>query len=537
MAQHDYVIANGTGAAVRSDLNGSLAAIVSNNSGATEPGTMYAYQWWPDTTTGLLKIRNAANNAWVTVGTLASTNLGLLPLAGGTMTGVLAVTAGTAALPGITPSGDPNTGISSAGSDQLAISTGGTSRLAFSNTAISAALAVDVALGAVGTPSLTFTGDLNTGIYSPGADQVAITTAGVQRVNFNAATEVVFNDGGADVDFRIEGDTNASLFKIDAGLDEVQVANLNGGPIAGTRNRIINGDMRIDQRNAGAAVTNPSTYTLDRWSINTNLSSVCTIQQNAGSVTPPAGFTNYLGATSTAATSLSTANYFQLRQPVEGFNSSDLAWGTANAKTVTVSFWAYSSLTGTFSGSIRNNPNFTYAYPFSYLIPSANTWTYVTVTIPGPNASQGTWNTNNTSGLEVLFCLGAGTSLLSSANSWQAGTFSGVTSSVQILATNGATFYLTGVQLEPGTVATPFERRSFGQELALCQRYFQNNGAILVQSVAMFGNTMYLPVAMRATPTVVGGGTGFTSGGTTASYLYCYQTTSASQTLTLSAEL
>ena len=170
MAQHDYVIANGTGAAVRSDLNGSLAAIVSNNSGATEPGTMYAYQWWPDTTTGLLKQRNAANNAWVTVGTLASANLGLLPVAGGTMTGVLAVTAGTAALPGIAVSGD-----------------------------------------------------LNTGIFSLGADQIGIATNGVQRVNFNAATEVVFNDGGADVDFRVEGDTKANLLLVDAGADTISI--------------------------------------------------------------------------------------------------------------------------------------------------------------------------------------------------------------------------------------------------------------------------------------------------------------------------
>jgi hypothetical protein len=187
MAQHDYVIANGTGAAVRSDLNGALAAIVSNNSGATEPGTMYAYQWWPDTTTGLLKQRNSANSAWVTIGTLASTNLGLLPVAGGTMTGVIAVTAGTAALPGIAVSGDLNTGITSPGADQLAISTGGTSRLAVSTTAVSSTLAVDVPLGAVGTPSITFTGDLNTGIYSPGADQVAISTGGTQRLNADTA--------------------------------------------------------------------------------------------------------------------------------------------------------------------------------------------------------------------------------------------------------------------------------------------------------------------------------------------------------------
>lgn len=187
MATHDYVIANGTGAAVRSDLNGALAAIVSNNSSATEPATMYAYQWWPDTTTGLLKIRNAANNAWVTVGTLASANLGLLSLAGGTMTGALAVTAGTAALPGIAVSGDTNTGITSPGADQLAISTGGTSRLAVSTTAVSSTLAVDVPLGAAATPSITFTGDLNTGIYSPGADQLAISTGGTGRLFVSSA--------------------------------------------------------------------------------------------------------------------------------------------------------------------------------------------------------------------------------------------------------------------------------------------------------------------------------------------------------------
>jgi hypothetical protein len=127
--QADFVVSNGTGAAVRSDINGQLAAIVSNSSGASEPATMYAYQWWADTTTGLLKIRNAANSAWVTIGTLASTNLGLLPVAGGTMTGVLAVTAGTAALPGIAVSGDPNTGIYSPGADQIGIATGGTASI------------------------------------------------------------------------------------------------------------------------------------------------------------------------------------------------------------------------------------------------------------------------------------------------------------------------------------------------------------------------------------------------------------------------
>jgi len=193
--QADYIVANGTGAAVRSDINGQLAAIVSNNSGATQPTTMYAYQWWPDTTTGLLKQRNAANSAWVTIGTLASANLGLLPLAGGTMTGVLAVTAGTAALPGIAVSGDLNTGLVSPGADQLAITTGGTSRLAVSTTAVSSTLPVNVPLGAVGTPSITFTGDLNTGLFSSGADAIDIATAGTRRFGVSSAGELTVYGG------------------------------------------------------------------------------------------------------------------------------------------------------------------------------------------------------------------------------------------------------------------------------------------------------------------------------------------------------
>ena len=124
MSQHDYVIANGTGAAVRSDLNNALAAIVSQNSGATAPATTYTYQWWADTTTGLLKLRNAANNAWITIGSLSAAGFGLLA-AGDTLTAAL----GSASTPGITFTGDLNTGIYSPGADQIAISTGGTGRL------------------------------------------------------------------------------------------------------------------------------------------------------------------------------------------------------------------------------------------------------------------------------------------------------------------------------------------------------------------------------------------------------------------------
>jgi hypothetical protein len=122
------------------------------------------------------------------------------------------------------------------------------------------------ASGAVATPSIAFTGDLDTGFYRPGADQLAVATGGVERVEFGT-TEVVFNDGGANVDFRVEGDTRPNLFKIDAGLDQVQVENLNGGPLAGFRNVIINGNPTINQRGyvSGAATSGANQYTLDRW--------------------------------------------------------------------------------------------------------------------------------------------------------------------------------------------------------------------------------------------------------------------------------
>ena len=417
MAQHDYILANQSGAAFRSVLNNGLAAIVSQNSGATEPATMYAYQWWADTTTELLKIRNAANNAWITIGTLADVNLGLLAQSGGTLTGaLLADDSGTAAL-----------------------------------------------------PAIAFDGDPNTGIFRAGADQFGIATNGVERVNFNAATEVVFNDGGADVDFRIEGDTEPNLFKIDAGLDEVQVANLNGGPLAGTRNRIINGDMRIDQRNNGAVVTLAvaDAYTIDRWNAQEDTDGGMTAER---STTAPAGFIySLLFTTTTADTSLGATQSAWFRQHVEGLNVDDLAWGTANAKTITLSFWVRSSLTGTFGGSATNSA-VNRSYPFTFTISSANTFEYKTITIPGD--TTGTWLADAGRGITIFLGLGVGSTYSGTAATWAGAAYYSATGATSVVGTNGATFYITGVQLEPGTVDTPFERRSYGQELALCQRYY-----------------------------------------------------------------
>ena len=255
------------------------------------------------------------------------------------------------------------------------------------------------------------------------------------------------------------------------------VSSINGGPLAGTRNRIINGDMRIDQRNAGASVT-PSTgqYLVDRWRSVITQASKFSVQRNAGSVTPPSGFTNYLGITSLSAYALTGNDGFSLEQIIEGFNVADFDWGTANAKAATLSFWVRSSLTGTFGGSVATTKAAVWVMPFTYSIPAANTWTYVTVSITAPTSTGGT-NNDNTDGVYVRFGLGAsGTSAGGTTGTWTSvGNYLQPSGTVSVVGTNGATFYITGVQLEPGTVATPFERRSYGQELALCQRYYQKS--------------------------------------------------------------
>lgn len=275
-----------------------------------------------------------------------------------------------------------------------------------------------------------------------------------------------------------------------------------------SRNKIINGAMVIDQRNAGASSTTAGAYTVDRWKYAGSQASKFTWQQNAGSVTPPAGFSNYLGFTSSSAYTVLSTDYFQVFQKVEGFNAADLAWGTANAKAVTLSFYARSSLTGTFGGGITNNAS-DRSYPFSYSIPVANTWTFVTITIPGD--TTGTWLTNNSGGLVIIFSLGTGSTFQGTAGAWAAGDKESVTGEVQVVGTNGATFYITGVQLEKGTAATPFEFRPYQQELALCQRYYYrttygaNSTTLLVGSVNATNTAAQLgaphPVTMRASPT------------------------------------
>jgi hypothetical protein len=301
----------------------------------------------------------------------------------------------------------------------------------------------------------------------------------------------------------------------------------------GFRNRIINGDFRIDQRNAGASVTPTAsgTYLLDRWQAVLSVESKYSAQQNAGSVTPPVGFTNYLGITSLSAYTVGASERFQIRQYIEGFNTADLGWGTANAQAVTLSFWVRSSLTGTFGGVVANSAQ-NRSYPYTYTISAANTWEQKTVTIAGD--TSGTWiGATNGIGLQLAFSLGAGSSVSGTAGAWAGSGLSSATGAVSVVGTNGATFYITGVQLEKGSTATSFDYRPYGTELALCQRYYiaeTFTGNTLFWIPASNDNYRYFnapfKVTMRAAPTVTtvtAGSSGtVVSGGVTSSIFSVY---------------
>ena len=505
MAQHDYIISNATGAAVRSDLNGALGATVSNNSGATEPATMYAYQWWPDTTSGLLKQRNSANSAWITIGTLGSANLGLLSLAGGTMTGALAAAAGTAALPGI-----------------------------------------------------AFTGDLDSGVFSAGANQFNIATNGVERVEFGAS-EVVFNDGGVDYDFRVEGDTKANLFLVDASADAVlldgdltlkgqadlrfadsdssnyiafqapasiaadvlwtlpatdgtagQVISTNGsGTLSWAtasgmdiRNGIINGDFPVAQRGTSFTSTgganNDDTYALDRWYILSDGNDAIDVTQETSTVP-----TNQKYA---IALDVETINKkFGIAQIIESANCVGLTGGNA-----TLSFKAKVSST-TKLDNVK-----------AAIVAWSGTADTVTSDIISAWGAEGTNPTlianatyeNTPANLSVTtsyatYSLTANIDTASTKNIivfiW-----SDVTDT-----TLGDFLYITDVQLETGAVATSFDRRPIGIELALCQRYFLSSTTTATLNVSgSTANVSYVanfPVTMRAAPTIVGVTASFTT--------------------------
>jgi hypothetical protein len=227
------------------------------------------------------------------------------------------------------------------------------------------------------------------------------------------------------------------------------------------RNRIQNGAMVIDQRNAGASITaNNGAFPVDRFRMDCTQTGKGTIQQTPSTTETgyatrvAAGFTNYVAFTSSSAYSVTSTDEFTFTQNIEGYNAFDLSWGTSSAKTVTLSFWVYSSLTGTFGGSFANSGN-NRSYPFTYTITAANTWEQKTITVAGD--TSGTWLTTNGIGIRIFFGLGVGSNYNGTANAWATGDYRSVSGAVSVVGTNGATFYITGVQLEVGTTATSFD--------------------------------------------------------------------------------
>jgi hypothetical protein len=269
------------------------------------------------------------------------------------------------------------------------------------------------------------------------------------------------------------------------------------------KNRIINGAMMIDQRNAGASISVTGTgFPVDRFYINANSFGVISGQR---STTAPTGFINStLMTVTTARSSIAASDVYGIRQTIEGFNTADLGWGTASAQAVTLSFWVRSSITGTYAVSFFNTA-FNRSYVATYTINAANTYEYKTITLAGD--TTGTWGTDNTGGISVFWDLGSGSDFQATANTWVAAGDLRTSGSANWISTNGATFYITGVQLEKGSTATSFDYRPYGTELALCQRYYWKPATEPIGLAATgfgAGGRLNNPVPMRSAATISG---------------------------------
>jgi hypothetical protein len=278
----------------------------------------------------------------------------------------------------------------------------------------------------------------------------------------------------------------------------------NSASSMGFKNRIINGAMVIDQRNAGAAVTANGAYPVDRFLVSFSADGAYSAQQS--SITP-AGFINSAKFTTTTAdASLTGVQRLGFVQRIEGLNIADLAWGTASAATVTLSFWVRSSLTGTFGGTLKNSDN-NRSYPFTYTISVADTWEQKSVTIAGD--TSGTWLTTNGVGIRLEFGLGCGPDGSGTAGAWTASNLFSATGALSVIGTLNATWYITGVQLEKGSTATSFDYRPYGTELTLCQRYYYKLTEVSYAAMGMCSATTVarlnvpFPVSMRTAPTAL----------------------------------
>ena len=279
--------------------------------------------------------------------------------------------------------------------------------------------------------------------------------------------------------------------------------------VHGRRNLIINGAQIVSQRNGTTDTTISSTgnvYTLDRWGAFVSQTGKISVQQ---STDVPSGysFKNSAKITSLSAYSIGTGDYFGYNTALEGQDVAHLGFGASGAKSITISFWVKSSLTGTFGIAVREQPSSPgRSFPTNYTISSANTWEHKTLTVPGD--TSGTWSTDNTAGFNLWFDLGTGSSFQGTGDQWNSANDATTSGTVSVVGTNAATWYVTGVQVEVGDKATPFEHRSFGEELARCQRYFQTlRGQDRYPGDAghpevVFGSANLLQTPMRSQPSL-----------------------------------
>jgi len=286
------------------------------------------------------------------------------------------------------------------------------------------------------------------------------------------------------------------------GSATANLSSINGGQLAGLRNKIINGAMEISQRGTSFAAAANGTYTIDRFELQHSGAMVVTITQSTD--VPNDTFqSSYKVDVTTADASIAAGDYAMILQKIEGYNVRDLI-----GQTFTLSFWVKSPKTGTHCVSFRNS-GVNRSYILEYTVSVANTWEYKTLTVTGGLITAGTWDWTNGIGLNVFFTLTTGSVYQTTAGAWQTGNFLGTSSQVNCMDSTANDFFLTGVQLEPGPVATPFERRPIGTEFALCQRYYlQTTNTIGVEGIALPGvtieycQTYVFPSTMRAAPTV-----------------------------------
>jgi hypothetical protein len=322
--------------------------------------------------------------------------------------------------------------------------------------------------------------------------------------SINASTSsgvVTTADNSGILNLQSNGTTVATINS--SGFNLPSANTINAANTFGFKNRLINGAFTVNQYALGTVTPTSSQYVIDRWLANLITASKYSIAQ---STVAPAGFYNSVLVTSTSAYTVPAGDYETLQQRIEANNVFDFGWGTANAKTVTLSFWVNCSVSGTFGGSIYVASSTPRSYPFTYTISATNTWQQISITIPGDTFTNTAPTGTN------LYCLvnwafGVGSTYQGTVNTWQSGNYASVAGTTNLLATNGATWYMTGAQLELGSQATSFDFRSIGQEVALCQRYYYGNTTSTDTIFSYLnGNNLVgsasFPQQMRAAPTV-----------------------------------